>query len=248
LALAIGANGFCSSLIPDFMLKLYYARPSLFARPVWLTLLEKQLSFELVPVNLGGDQFDPTFLELNPFGHIPVLVDGDLRVIESQAMLDYLEAKYSTPSLLPQEPETLAKVRMVQFVALNELLPAIAGLLLNEAATADFQYAKARATNTLRFLEGLLGNALFFAGDQITIAEIVAGTLIPVLPKLAIPLTPYPHLQAWSERLMARPTWQVIQLSEEEWTDFRRHFKVLPRVWQRRRRQRTQILAPQATH
>jgi len=230
------------------MLKLYYARPSLFARPVWLTLLEKQIPFELVPVNLGGEQFDAAFLELNPFGHIPVLVDGDFRVIESQAMLDYLEAKYPTPSLLPREPEMLAKVRMVQFVALNELLPAIVGLLLNEAATADFQYAEARVTNTLRFLEGLLGDAPFFAGEPITLAETVAGTLIPVLPKLAIPLTSYPRLQAWSERLLARPTWQTIQLSEEEWNDFRRHFKVLPRVWQRRRRQRTQILTPQVTH
>ncbi|HIK17657.1 MAG TPA: glutathione S-transferase family protein [Leptolyngbyaceae cyanobacterium M33_DOE_097] len=224
------------------MLKLYYARPSLFARPIWLTLLEKQIPFELVSVNLGGDQFEPTFLELNPFGHVPVLIDGDFRVIESQAILDYLEAKYPTPSLLPQAPEMLAKVRMVQFVALNELLPAIVGLLLNETATADFQYAEARVGNTLRFLEGLLGDASFFAGEPITLAETVAGTLIPVLPKLAIPLTSYPRLQAWSERLLARPTWQTIQLSEEEWNDFRRHFKVLPRVWQRRRRQRTQIL------
>lgn len=49
------------------MLKLYYARPSLYARPVWLALLEKQLHFELVPINLSGDRFEPEFLGLNPF-------------------------------------------------------------------------------------------------------------------------------------------------------------------------------------
>ena len=75
------------------MIKLYYARPSLLARPVWLALLEKQLPFELVPVNLRSEQFEPEFIALNPFSHVPVLVDGDFRVIESLAILDYLEAK-----------------------------------------------------------------------------------------------------------------------------------------------------------
>ena len=72
------------------MLKLYYARPSAYAHPVWLALLEKQLPFELIPVNLGGEQFEPEFLELNPFSHVPVLLDGDFRVMESRAILDYL--------------------------------------------------------------------------------------------------------------------------------------------------------------
>jgi glutathione S-transferase len=62
------------------MLKLYYARPSAYARPVWLALLEKQLTFELIPVDLSGKQFEPEFLALNPFSHVPVLVDGDFRV------------------------------------------------------------------------------------------------------------------------------------------------------------------------
>ena len=219
------------------MMKLYYARPSLFARPVWLALLEKQVPFELVPVTLDGEQFEPAFLALNPFGHIPVLVDGDLRVIESQAILDYLEAKYPTPSLLPQDAPTLAKVRMVQFVALNELLPAIAGLLINEADTSDFQYAQRRATNSLNFLESLLEDTPFVAGEQLTLAEIVAGSLVPALPKLDMPLIAYPRLNAWSERLLTRSTWQAIQLSPEEWSNFKRHMKVMPKVWQRRRRQ-----------
>lgn len=226
------------------MLKLYYARPSLFARPVWLALLEKQIPFELVPVNLGGDQFEPEFLALNPFGHIPVLVDEDLRLIESQAILDYLEAQYPTPPLLPKDAATLAKVRMVQFVALNELLPAIAGLLINEVDSFDYQYAQARTTNALKFLEDLLDGAPFVAGVQLTLAEIVAGSLIPALPKLAMPLTDYPRLNAWSKRLLDRPSWQEIALSEDEWNSFKRHMKVIPKVWQRRRRQRLLQLLP----
>ncbi|MBD2461173.1 glutathione S-transferase family protein [Oscillatoria sp. FACHB-1407] len=228
-------------------IKLYYARPSLYARPIWLALLEKHLPFELVPVNLGGEQFEAEFLALNPFGHIPVLIDNGFRVIESQAILDYLEAKYPTRSLLPHDPESLANVRMVQFVTLNELLPGVVGLLIHNADTPDVQYAQFRIANTLNFLESMLSDAAdhpFIAGEHLTLAEIVAGTLVPILPHLGISLTPYPKLHAWSERLLARPSWQAIQLSPEEWNSFTRHMKVIPKVWQRRRRQRIQQLQP----
>jgi glutathione S-transferase len=198
-------------------------------------------------VNLGGAQFAAEFLALNPFGHIPVLDDGGFRVIESQAILDYLEAEYPTPALLPKEGKTLARVRMVQFVGLNELLPAIAGLLINDTDTADFRYAQYRVANTLNFLESMLragADAPFVAGEQLTLAEIVTGTLVPALPHLDVSLAPYPHLAAWSERLLARSSWQTIQLNAEEWSSFKRHMKVIPKVWQRRRRQRVEQFQP----
>jgi glutathione S-transferase len=225
------------------MLKLYYARPSLFARPVWLALLEKQLPFELKPVNLSGEQFEPEFLTLNPFSHIPVLVDGDFQVIESLAILDYLEAQYPSLPLLPKDPRTLASVRMVQMVALNELLPAVAKLIIHDSQSADANYAQLRAINTLNFLEQRLGSLPYFAGEQLSMAEIVAGTLVCTLPDLGIPLTHYPQLKDWSERLLLRPTWQQIQLSPEEWSSFKRHLRVMPKIWERRRRQRMNALA-----
>jgi len=228
------------------MLKLYYARPSLFARPVWLALLEKNLTFELMPVDLSGAQFEPEFLALNPFSHVPVLVDGDFRVIESLAILDYLEAKYPNPSLLPEDPTLLAIVRMVQLTTLNELLPAVAKLIIladtsDEQNVADLKYAQVRAMTTLRFLADLLGDRTFFAGDQLTLAEIVAGTLIHTLPDLGISLSDYPNLETWSERLLARLAWQTIRLSDAEWHRFKRQLRVIPKIWQRRRLQRMEV-------
>ncbi|MFQ4137606.1 glutathione S-transferase family protein [Nodosilinea sp. PGN35] len=233
------------------MLKLYYARPSVYARPVWLALLEKQLPFELIPVDLGGQQFEPDFLAVNPFGHVPVLTDGDFRVVESLAILDYLEARYPERPLLPTEPRALATVRMVQLVTLNELLPPIFKLLMQDhrsgETSAEVEYARLRAKITLDFLEGLLADSQYFAGDQLSLAEIVAGTVVHKLPELGVPLATYPGLRCWSERLLGRPTWQQIQLSVEEWDIFKRRMRVIPKLWQRRRHQRIAALSRQGT-
>lgn len=231
------------------MIQLYYARPSAYARPVWLALLEKQLPFELISVDLSGEQFESEFLSLNPFSHVPVLVDGDFRVIESLAILDYLEAQYPSPSLLPTDAKALARVRMVQMVTLNELLPAIFRLLVGKEnsneKSIELEYAQLRATNTLSFLEELLGNFYYFAGEQLTLAEIVAGTLIHQMPGLGITLTNYPKLNDWSEQLLTRPTWQQIELSLEEWSSLKRRMRVIPKIWQRHRQQRMNSLSQQ---
>lgn len=229
------------------MLQLYYARPSVYARPVWLALLEKQLPFELIPVDLSGKQFEPDFLAVNPFGHIPVLVDGDFRVIESLAILDYLEARYPHRPLLPADPRALATVRMVQLVTLNELLPPVFKLLMQDKSSdaAEIAYAQIRAATTLDFLESLLADSQYFAGNQLTLADIVAGTIVHRLPDLGVSLTNYPGLRRWSEPLLARPTWQQIELSAEEWGIFKRRMRVIPKLWQRRRHQRMAALSQQ---
>ncbi len=160
------------------MLTFYYARPSAYARPVWLALLEKGLTFEKVSVDLSGEQFGDAFQAINPFGHVPVLVDDGFRVIECSAILDYLEAKYPTRSLMPKEAIAIAQVRMVQSVTFSELLPAFLRIVAYSKNTEEAEYGRLRIMNALRFLEDLLGSKTYFVGEQLTMAEIVAGTLV----------------------------------------------------------------------
>ena len=72
------------------MLKLYHVPISANSRRVWITLLEKRITFEQVLLKLDGEQLQPEFLEMNPFHHIPVLEDDGFVIIESLAILDYL--------------------------------------------------------------------------------------------------------------------------------------------------------------
>ncbi|PZO36062.1 MAG: glutathione S-transferase family protein [Pseudanabaena frigida] len=189
------------------MLKFYYNPISVNARRVWVALLEKQIPFEPILVNLDGDQFHDNFTAINPLQRIPTIVDNGFRVVESLAILDYLEAKYPTPSLMPSEPEAIAIVRMVETITVVELQPAtipltrpLVGL---EVEPWKIEAAQQRVTIVLQFFEELLNEQTYFVNEELTFAEVVAGTLIPSLP-----LENYPRLKSWSERLTQRESWQ----------------------------------------
>ncbi|MFE4105427.1 glutathione S-transferase family protein [Almyronema epifaneia] len=214
------------------MLTLYHTPLSINSRRVWVTLLEKGLQFDLVEVDLGGDQFKPAFLALNPFHHIPVLVDEDFKVIESFAILDYLEAMYPSPPLMPCAPQAIARVRMVQMVTLNELLPALTPLTrkmmgFGEPDAEAIAKAKQQADGVLRFLAQILDNHVFFGVDHLSLGDIVLGTVVPWFAQLEIPLENYPNLQAWCDRLVQRPAWQTTQPTAEALAAFRERMRQL---------------------
>lgn len=206
------------------MLKFYYNHRSPMSRRVWRTLLEKEITFEPIIMRLNGDQFQPEFLEMNPFHHIPVIQDNGFRVVESLAIMDYLEAKYPTPALLPKDAESLAKVRMVQMVTTHELLPKMIALILEKENSAAFLEAKEHIDKVLKFLSDCLGNGSYYAGEQFTLADIVAGTDLSLLPKLGISFSNYPNIQSWFERLMERQVWQQTELSVEDFERFKQVF------------------------
>lgn len=202
------------------MLTLYHDPISPNSRRVWLTLLEKGLEFDLVEVNLGGEQFSPEFLEISPFHHVPTLTDNGFNLIESLAILDYLEAKYPTPRMLPDNPKDLSIMRMVQFVTVNELLPATSpllfimiGFLAGDPAAMD--QSKQKIFAVLSFFERLLDDRPFFGSETITLAEPVAGTVIPWMPSIGISMDDFPKVKAWCDRIQARPAWQKAQITPE---------------------------------
>jgi glutathione S-transferase len=202
------------------MLTLYHEPISPNSRRVWITLLEKGLEFELVEIKLDGEQFQPDFLAINPFHHIPVLVDEGFNIVESLAILDYLEAKYPTPAMLPKDVKDLAVVRMVQLVTVNELLPSSTPLFpqmlgLPGGDPEKIEQAKQKVSTVLKFFENLLGDRPYFGSQNLTLAEVVAGTVIPWLPRGGVSFSDYPKLSAWCDRLMAREAWQATEATPE---------------------------------
>lgn len=123
------------------MLQLYSFWRSSASYRVRIALGLKGQRYEYVPVHLtkdGGDQFRAAYRELNPQSRVPLLVDGDFRIGQSMAILDYLESRFPQPALVPQEPRLRA--RMLSFC---------------EAINADIQ--PLQNTGPLKYLAEQLG-------------------------------------------------------------------------------------------
>jgi glutathione S-transferase len=200
------------------MLKFYYAPISANSRRVWITLLEKQIPFEPIIVDLDGEQFQSEFTAINPLQRVPAIVDNGLRVFESLAILDYLEAKYPAPELMPKELDKLAIARMISMVSLTELQPAAITLTKQLMGLAvdltSVEKARQRAISTLQFFEDTISDRPYFTGDTFTVADIVAGTLVPSAAMFGISLDPYPGLNAWIDSPFGEATPTIVPARE----------------------------------
>lgn len=210
------------------MLKLYHTPISTNSRRVWVALLEKNLDFELVEIHLDGDHLEPEFVAMNPFHRIPVLVEDGFTVVESLAILDYLEAKYPAPAMLPKDAKDLAIVRMVELVTINELGPALYPLSSEvmgwgSPEAQEIAKAKEKVDSVLTFFEGLLDDRPFFGSNTLTYAECVAGTVVPLLSWVGVSVDGYPKIQAWCDRLLTRPSWQQTQFNQADLAAFFSH-------------------------
>ena len=92
-------------------LLLYHHNSSVCAAKVRVTLHEKRLEWDGKLMTLKGDQFDPSYLELNPAAVVPTLVHDDVVVTESNVILEYLDDVFSDPSLRPQDSVERAQMR-----------------------------------------------------------------------------------------------------------------------------------------
>lgn len=196
------------------MLKLYHHPLSPNSRRVWIALLEKALPFELVELKLDGDQFQPKFLEISPFHHIPALADGDFSLVESQAILDYLDAKYPDPPLRPVDPQAFGIGQMVRMATVNELAPAMGPLVSQMMGfaspdTEKIAQAQEKSAGVLRVFDRLLNGQPFFGGEQLSLADITAGVSVPWFPKMGMPLDEFPQLREWCDRLQQRESWKT---------------------------------------
>ena len=219
------------------MLKFYYHPLSPIARRVWIALLEKEIPFEPILVDLRGKQFEDDFLTLSPFHHVPVLVHQDLRLIESIAILDYLELQFPQVPLSPQAPAAVAQMRMVQMVTTNELLSKLVALVMASEEQPLPQEIASHLETCLRFLEQALGDKDYFGGDRLNLADIVAGATVPLFSRLGLSLQSYESLQRWQSRITARSAWQLTKPDDTNFQRWKRWIQLQMQRAQNRQRQ-----------
>ena len=149
-------------------------------RVVWL-LEEMELPYRLRPVDLlAGAENDPEFLAINPAGFIPALVDGDIRLVESIAIMQYLSARYG-PTPLALEPHDPGFHLYQQFLHLGEaglmgfLFFVFADRVLAPEARRDSWtggLARELFESRRRLVSRQLARTPYLAGEAFTAADI----------------------------------------------------------------------------
>lgn len=189
------------------MITLYGAPLSGNAYKVRLLLRLLGLEFEEIVINLqAGENRTESFLALNPRGQIPTLVDGEVTVWDSQAILVYIARRYGE-AWLPAEPAPMAEVMQWLALAENELLFGLARARGVKIFGRDFDLAACQAYghDGLKVMEQRLAEHPWLAAGKPTIADIACMPYAALSYMGDIPLDDYPAVRAWIDRIRALP-------------------------------------------
>lgn len=172
------------------------------------------LDATLVDVDLrNGAHKQPDFLQLNGFGQVPVLEDGDAVIADSNAILVYLARKYGNTQWLPSDPLQAAQVERWLSVASGQIAagPARARLITVFGARYNAEDTIASAHALLRVVEGQLQGRDWLVGDHPTIADVAGYTYIAHAPEGNVSLDAYPSIRGWLARIEALPGFVPMQ-------------------------------------
>jgi glutathione S-transferase len=195
-------------------MKLYHF-PSPNPQKVTFALGELGLECEFVPVDLSkGEQRKPEFLAINPFGRVPVLIDGDLALWDSQVILAYLGEK--TGKMWPTSTAGRADALKWLFFLTGHVTPPagevanrvrskVLGAPLDEAMVARGEKA---LPGVIGVVEGQLAKGKWMLGDDFTLVDCAYCPILNVIDKAGFSLGDYPKVRGYLDAMRSRTAWQ----------------------------------------
>lgn len=181
------------------------------AYKVELMLRLLRLPYQTRRVDLGRDEHRTAeFLARNLFGQIPVLVDGDIVLTDSHAILLYLAGQYGDPrrhDWAPLDPLSLARTMRWLSVSANEIQN---GLALPRAIQLlkwpfDYHQGVRLGYRTLRIMDAHLAEREWLALDHATVADVACYPYVLLAPEGGIDTRPFAHVQLWLQRVESLP-------------------------------------------
>ncbi|CAN6455518.1 unnamed protein product [Victoria cruziana] len=208
--------------------KVYGAAYASCARRVLACLIEKGVDFEIIPVDLlTGEQKKPEFLQLQPFGMVPVIQDGDFTLYESRAIIRYYAQKYADQgtNLLGKTLEEKATVEQWLEVEGQNFNPHIYILVLQLLYFPKMGVPQDE--KLIRESEEKLGKVLDVYEARLSRSRYLGGDFFSLADLTHLPFTQYlvsdigkdylikdrEHVKRWWEDISNRQSWKkVLQL------------------------------------
>jgi glutathione S-transferase len=175
------------------------------------------LEFEFVDLTKGGSR-TPQYLALNPTGRTPTLVDGDFRLWESTAIMQYIAAQKPN-SLWPNDARVRADIMRWQSWQLAHwskegceplLFQRLVKKIFNMGPPDEAAVAKGLEcfNRDAAVLDAHFAKQPYLVGKDITIADFSVAAPLFHAKAADMPLTPYARVQDWFGRVSALPCWQ----------------------------------------
>jgi len=192
-------------------MKLLSGPLSMFGAKAEIAAHEKGLTFELVMVPFEMKTLyqpkHPDVLRINPKREVPVLIDGDVEIFDSTQIFEYFETIKPEPALWPADPKARARARLLEHKSDEVYFPLVIRLMGLQATPDDPAAVEARAA-ALFFYDGMekaivdkewLAGSYSYADIALYMAQIFGD-------RMGAPMTDaHPKLQAWRDRMSARP-------------------------------------------
>jgi glutathione S-transferase len=200
-------------------MKLYGFAPSPNTWQVRALAAHIGVPVDFAPLDFAkGDTKTPAFLAINPTGRTPALTDGDFKLWETLAIMQYIASKKPN-SLWPNDARARADiVRWQSWNLAHWNRDAWAPVLSERLVKKIFnlgppdQAVIAKGVEAYNkeaaMLDAHLGKQKYLVGDALTIADFAVAAPLFYAKEAELPLSPHPHMRGWFERVTALPCWR----------------------------------------
>jgi glutathione S-transferase len=195
------------------VIKLHHLNNSRSHRILWL-LEELDVPYEIVhhKRDLMTRLAPPELKKVHPLGKSPVIVDGDIVVAESGAIIEYLTKKYGKGKFWPADtaPNWVEHTHWMHFAEGSAMLPFLLALyvgMLGDNGAALRPRIEGEISNHLSYMDNALAKRDYFAGNEFTAADIQISFILEVADTGGR-LKDYPRLTGVLKRFRERPAYQ----------------------------------------
>ncbi|MDH3902593.1 MAG: glutathione S-transferase N-terminal domain-containing protein [Xanthomonadales bacterium] len=186
---------------------LYSSDRSIHCHRVRFVLAEKGINVDIINVT-DDDSAAADLAELNPYNETPTLVDRDLLLHNAGVINDYLDERYPHPPLMPVDPVSRARLRLIHHRVIRDWYPMADKIENAEPAEAD--KARQQLTESIVAANDLFKHSDFVLGDELSLVDCTLAPLFWRLPVYGINLgKPGATVQGYIQRLISRKSFKV---------------------------------------
>ena len=186
---------------------LYYSDRSIECHRVRFVLAEKGINVDIIDVT-NNESAAADLAELNPYNETPTLVDRDLLLHNAGVINDYLDERYPHPPLMPVDPVSRARLRLVHHRVIRDWYPLAEEIENGPANKVD--KARQQLKESIVAANDLFKESEFLLSEELSLVDCTLAPLFWRLPVYGIDLgKPGATIQGYIQRLISRPSFKA---------------------------------------